>query len=619
MFRSAFLVLVAVLSLAAPASAERRVALVIGNGAYVDAARLPNPPNDAQAVAALLTELGFAVRTGFDLGRDGMEDAVADFEEAAVGAEVAFVFFAGHGMQVDGANFLFPVDARLDRRQDLYRLLDARRLVEAASRARRLAIVLLDACRDNPLARSFGQRTRSVSVGRGLTTIVDTPPNVLVAYATADGATAEDGVGRHSPFTAALLEHLPSPGVELRLLFGRIRDAVIARTQNRQQPYIYGSLGGDPFYIKPPVSVPSVSPAMPFDERALDLAFWDSIRDSDDVADYEAYLRQFPEGTFAALAQGRTAALAPASPVTTRPDAGAAGTATTALPVLANRPETAGGSKAGAAPSEPPTAGVVRPQEMQQAVAAIRRAVRGMPCVRIETAGDPGSMEVMVAAADGAAGDVVREHLDGLGWQPSLAVATLNPEAIACRVFEAINATTVPALPRFLRLDRPVDGTCEGAEKPRCYAGLDQAELYQGERLVLVVARPPGRDHLLVDYFMSDGNVVHLHPARRSGGSAIEAADYWTPVTRREIVIGDDRAGPSDPNEYPVAPPFGQELLVAIGTAAPAFTADRPFIEPAAAYLSDLRRTLAGVPGGEPPIAASLWIATRAREPQPPR
>jgi formylglycine-generating enzyme required for sulfatase activity len=191
--------------------------------------------------------LGFGSITGIDLERLAMEELVATFEEQARAADVAFVFYAGHGIQVAGRNYLVPIDASLQRESDVRRLIEADWVLESAGRARRLAVVFLDACRDNPLAATYAAASRSAAVGRGLASIGRAPPNMLVAY-----ATAADGQGLHSPFTTALLEHLPTPDVELRLALGRVRDAVAQRTGQEQIPYTYGSLGGDEFYLVAP-------------------------------------------------------------------------------------------------------------------------------------------------------------------------------------------------------------------------------------------------------------------------------------------------------------------------------------------------------------------------------
>ena len=249
--------------LAGAVRAEMRVALVIGNGAYATLPKLANPPTDAAAIAARLRTLGFDVMEGIDLGKAAMDESVRSFGRKAVAADVALVFYAGHGVQVGGRNYLVPVDAGLPtREQDLrYDFVDVAGIMGELAGTKRLRIVVLDACRDNPipseLQRSVG---RGLAADRGLAA----PPgldNTLIAYATAADATAADGGGRDSPFTTALLNHLGDPGLDVRLMFGRVRDEVRRATDNRQNPFVYESLGGDAFYFRPGVEGPA--PASP--------------------------------------------------------------------------------------------------------------------------------------------------------------------------------------------------------------------------------------------------------------------------------------------------------------------------------------------------------------------
>ena len=240
-------------AMAGPAWAETRVALVIGNGAYATLPKLANPPTDAAAIALRLRSLGFDVTEGINLGKAAMDQDVRNFGRKAAAADVAMVFYAGHGVQVGGHNYLVPVDAALPtREQDLrYDFVDVAGIMGELAGTKRLRIVVLDACRDNPipaeLQRSLG---RGLAADRGLAA----PPgldNTLIAYATAADATAADGSGQDSPFTTALLNHLSDPGLDVRLMFGRVRDEVRRATNNRQNPFVYESLGGDAFYFKP--------------------------------------------------------------------------------------------------------------------------------------------------------------------------------------------------------------------------------------------------------------------------------------------------------------------------------------------------------------------------------
>ncbi len=307
----------------------KRVALVIGNAAYINAPPLANPRNDALSMSASLRNLGFVVEEGIDLDTAGMYDTIRAFGALAETADVALVFYAGHGIQVDGINYLLPTDVSLARERDLnYEGVPLELIMTEVAQTKRLGVVILDACRDNPfslqLARSMG--TRSSLVGRGLARVEAAPADTLIAFATRDGAVAEDGDGVNSPYTTALLSHLSEPGLEIGQYFRRVRDTVMDATNGRQEPFVYGSLSADQFYLNPgaagalqqaaitPPTVPSPSTAVtPQEPRGVsndtERLFWESIKDSDDKADFDAYLRQFPTGVFAVLARNRIAAI----------------------------------------------------------------------------------------------------------------------------------------------------------------------------------------------------------------------------------------------------------------------------------------------------------------------
>ncbi len=230
-----------------------------------DLARLANPPTDAAAIAGRLRTLGFEVTEGINLDNAAMDRDVRAFGRRAAAADVAMVFYAGHGVQVGGHNYLVPVDAGLPaREQDLrYDFVHVAGIMDELAGAKRLRIVVLDACRDNPIPSAL-QR----NLGRGLATDrgLAAPPgldNTLIAYATAADATAADGTGVDSPFTTALLNHLSDPGLDVRLMFGRVRDDVRRATNNRQNPFVYESLGGDAFYFHPGPDTAPAPPAQP--------------------------------------------------------------------------------------------------------------------------------------------------------------------------------------------------------------------------------------------------------------------------------------------------------------------------------------------------------------------
>ena len=246
--------------LADPAAAAGRVALVIGNAAYEHTVPLRNPGNDASDVARALDELDFEVIHGQDLDKDGFSDMLREFARTAQGADVSLFFYAGHGLQVDGKNYLVPVDAKLVEEVDLQ--IEAFELDDFMHQMRGSTnLVFLDACRDNPLvrdlARSMGA-SRSTAIGRGLSR-VESGSGTLIAYATQPGNTANDGGGRNSPFTGALLAHIETPGLSVNDLLTTMTDMVITSTHGSQQPWTHSSLR-KPFYFKPAAS-PRVSPS----------------------------------------------------------------------------------------------------------------------------------------------------------------------------------------------------------------------------------------------------------------------------------------------------------------------------------------------------------------------
>ena len=309
-----------ILASAADAAVERRVALVIGNSAYQFTPHLPNPTNDADGVAAALQRLGFEVSKGIDLDRAETELIIREFARKLPGADVALFFYAGHGMQVARQNYLIPIDAQLADETDLhFEATDLNLVLGLMEREPRVNLVFLDACRDNPLsqklARSMGA-TRSTAVGRGLA-LVDAQAGSMVVYATEPDKVALDGDGSHSPFTAALLSHMETPGLSISDMMIRVRNDVKASTHGQQVPREDSSLTSS-FYFQPAAAVattespaPSAAPvaAAP---AAVDKegVFWESIKDSASPAPFEAYLAQFPDGTFASLARLRLQELA---------------------------------------------------------------------------------------------------------------------------------------------------------------------------------------------------------------------------------------------------------------------------------------------------------------------
>jgi uncharacterized caspase-like protein len=288
----------------------KRVALIIANGRYAHVAALKNPPFDARLIANALRRAGFSsVDLRIDLGKAAMESALRDFSRQAENAEVALIYYAGHGIESGGENYLIPTDARLERDRDLEvegtKLDTALRMGEGA----KMRIVILDACRNNPFLASMQRSVRSRSVGRGLA-MIEPEGETLVVYAAKAGATAADGDGANSPFAEALAGRLVQPGLEIGLLFRSVRDDVLKRTNYGQEPFTYGSLSGNAFYFVPsskavsqPVTAttkPSSNGAGSFSDESL---FWQGTLAANSQLAYRDYLTRYPKGRYSGLAR----------------------------------------------------------------------------------------------------------------------------------------------------------------------------------------------------------------------------------------------------------------------------------------------------------------------------
>lgn len=257
----------AALLLCSPAAAQKRVALVIGNSAYVHAGALANPVNDANAVADGLRQTGFEVVLGLDLDKRGFDTKVRDYSRLLAAADVGIFYYAGHGLQVSGRNHLVPVDAQLQSERDLdfeAVSLDFVLKQMELEREGKTNIVFLDACRDNPLARNLARSmgTRSASIGQGLAQ-VQTGVGTFIAYSTQPGNVALDGAGQNSPFTAALTKAMKEPGRNLTAVMIDVRRQVLAATNGRQVPWDHSALTGD-FYFhlaSAPGTLPGAAPS----------------------------------------------------------------------------------------------------------------------------------------------------------------------------------------------------------------------------------------------------------------------------------------------------------------------------------------------------------------------
>ena len=240
------------------ALADKRVALVIGMSRYQQVPRLTNPARDADAMTALFRKAGFdTVDSRRDLGISDLRRAVREFSEVSRDADIAVVYYAGHGIEVDGTDYLVPADAKLLSDFDVEdETMSLDRVLKALDSVKRLKLVILDACRDNPFARTMKRSVASRSIGRGLAKIEPAMSDTLVAFAAKAGAVASDGDGENSPFATALVKYIAEPGLDLRLAFGRVRDDVLKSTSYRQEPFVYGSLGGETMALVPAASKP---------------------------------------------------------------------------------------------------------------------------------------------------------------------------------------------------------------------------------------------------------------------------------------------------------------------------------------------------------------------------
>ncbi|MGH6777211.1 MAG: caspase family protein [Bradyrhizobium sp.] len=296
------LLLTAVLLLAwQPAFAEKRVALVIGDSAYQNAPQLANPVNDAKLIASKLKQAGFdVVESRHDLTGTEMRRALRDFEDKTRGADIAVVYYAGHGIEVGGANYLIPVDAKLKRDSDVYdEAVSLDRVMFAMEPARKLRLVILDACRNNPFVQTMKRSVAMRSIGRGLAKVEPSDPNTLIAYSAKAGSTAADGEGKDSPFAMALARHLTTPGLDIRRALGYVRDDVLKATSNRQEPFVYGSLGGEDVAL---VSA-AAKPRPATDAQAGERHDYELALQLGNQAAWNVFLAEYPKGFYASLAR----------------------------------------------------------------------------------------------------------------------------------------------------------------------------------------------------------------------------------------------------------------------------------------------------------------------------
>jgi len=314
------------------AKADRRVAFVVGNGAYKNVAQLPNPPIDAKAMAATLRNVGFEVIEGSNLSRDQMTEKLLDFGRKAQGSDVAVFYYAGHGIAVGGTNYLLPVDADIKSEMDvkLGAAINIDLTLDQTMGDAKVKLVFLDACRDNPFAAKIksNSATRSVSVGSGLAEM-KSGEGTLIAFATGPGQTALDGQeGNNSPFTRALIDNITKPGVEIQQAMTSVRAQVNEETHKGQLPWGHTNLIGAVYLNQAPTTqvanaAPTASSSAPAatassSSDGVELEFWRSVKESNKPEELNAYLSAYPNGQFKPLAMARLAAIQNGPSTTTR-------------------------------------------------------------------------------------------------------------------------------------------------------------------------------------------------------------------------------------------------------------------------------------------------------------
>ncbi len=625
------------LCLAGPAAAETRVALVIGINAYENAPPLANPVNDAQAIGDALRRLNFEVEELHDPDFRALIRGVRDFGIRAQKADTALVYYAGHGVQVDRENYLIPADAKLERARDLaYEALPLSLLLDEAAQAGKIGIVLLDSCRNNPfidrVSRAMSVSGRAVATTPGLARVDNVPRNTMVVMAAKADQIAEDGQ-EHSPFAAAILAHFQIPGLELGLFFRSVRDAVLKATQNRQEPYVFSSLGAEPFYFypRPPNRPPVIGPipTLFVADTAGPTPLGIPAPTDPDLDPLIVRIIGLPRGGEVRV-EGRKPALGEAFSVdhfltgTFKPDGtlfgpvgtldvlvedGRGGSVTGSLPVVVSPTSQTPKPEAAAAPpvsSQTPVTGKTEP-EAAKPTGTTAAAVSLTPPTLTPQSRAPASpapatpSPATSSPATPAPATPSPANAFGLAEARSLAFG------VPCALLDVVESQTSdqpvglvvsgPMLPgaafdAFVRqLDMhgySVAVTTEPLDPGHCAALAAVTDLVRhsrrqgalrlaapaapvpvGGQLVIAAETIPG-GALYVDLYAADGTVLHLRRGTGPGNPA-----------EAEATIAAAASGPP-----------GQRLLVAITTATPLNLAQRPASESQTAYLPVLRQEL---------------------------
>ena len=299
------------------AMANRRVALVIGNAKYEHADTLANTVNDADAIAALLNKAGFdSVDERRNVGVVEFKRAVREFMLSASNADIAVVYYSGHGIEVGGTNYMIPVDARLANSFDIEdEAIALDRIITATQPAKKLRLIILDACRDNPFVHMAEHAVETRGISNGLVSVQPNGTDTLIAYAAKAGSVSYDGSGPNSPFTTALVKHIAEPGLDIKIALGKVRDDVLASTGDRQEPFVYGSLGGDTISLVPAPAAPKVEPTpLAADPNAAIARDYELAERVGTRKGWESFLAVHALGFYAELAHAQLSKLTVAQP-----------------------------------------------------------------------------------------------------------------------------------------------------------------------------------------------------------------------------------------------------------------------------------------------------------------
>jgi hypothetical protein len=496
---------------------EARLALVIGNADYREAP-LKNPVNDARAIASDLAQLRFRVTRLENATQEQMYAAIRAFGDALRGGGVGLLYYAGHAVQVRGRNYLIPVGANIEREDEiLYRSVDANAILDKMESAgNRVNLMILDACRNNP----FGRASRGLQSGLA---VMEAPVNTLIGFATAPGAVASDGGGKHGLYTQHLLNNVSGAGLRVEDVFKRVRAGVRQDSAGRQVPWENTSLEVD-FYFNPlpnqVVARPGATPVT--DGFAIELAFWDGIKDSTDPADFRAYLRRYPNGQFADLVRNRLQVLSP--PAATAPKPPVIASAARETPQAAAPPAAA-----------PPTAAMPAPATQLASVAPAPGASMPSPAELLRKLDGPsGPVLALAVAPDGsvAAG----------GADRTLYQWNLTRGSVRRQVGHAGNINAAVFSPDGKLL---LSGGADGQRLWNVASGAEVKQ-FDGHRNSAVTAlsfAPTGRyvasgaaDGEIIVWGVGDGAVLKRFAAHRGAVRSVE----FSPDGRSLVSVSDD-------------------------------------------------------------------------------